>query len=230
MMLVDKPLDWTSFDVVKKMRSRLQNALKIKKIKVGHAGTLDPLATGLVIVCTGKATKKIERLMGQEKVYEAWVKFGATTPSFDLETEIDQEFPWAHIDADAIKAAFGRFLGEQPQIPPHYSAVKIKGQRAYRMIRNGEEFEINARNVMFHELELLNFDRQEAFIRIRCSKGTYIRSFARDLGQALNSGAFLTGLRRTAIGPVSVEDAFSIADYDQQIDGLKERWLKEGWL
>lgn len=228
MFLVDKPLNWTSFDIVKKMRSGLQNGLKIKKIKVGHAGTLDPLASGLVIVCTGKATKKIDDLMGYEKCYDACIKFGATTPSFDVETEIDQVLPFDHITQSDIEQALEQFLGEQLQMPPQYSAIKIEGRRAYDMARKGETFEMKSRKVFFHDLQLLDFTGGEAQIRIRCSKGTYIRSFARDLALALNSGGHLTGLRRTAIGPLEVDNAITIYAFDDMIDRLKVKWGERG--
>jgi tRNA pseudouridine55 synthase len=227
MLLIDKPLEWTSFDVVKKIRSRLQHGLNIKKLKVGHAGTLDPLASGLVVICTGKATKKIEQLMGHEKCYEAKIKFGATTPSFDLETDVDQEYPAEHITAIRVEKALEMFLGEQSQIPPHFSAVKVNGRRAYQMARNGEKFEIKSRNVVFYELSLLKFNNCEAHIYIKCSKGTYIRAFARDLGLALESGAHVTKLRRTAIGSLNVEHAMSIEDFDEQLDVLKGGWNME---
>ena len=230
MFLVDKPLDWTSFDIVKKMRSGLQNGLKIKKIKVGHAGTLDPLATGLVIVCTGKATKKIDDLMGYEKCYDARIKFGATTPSFDVETEIDEEFPFDHITQSHIEEALKEFEGEQLQMPPQYSAIKIKGRRAYDMARKGESFEMKSRQVVFHDLQLLDYNIGEATIRIRCSKGTYIRSFARDLALSLHSGGHLTGLRRTGIGPFRVEDATKINEFDDMIEVLKDKWTTAGLI
>lgn len=222
MIMMDKPLDWTSFDLVKKIRAKLQHGLKLKKIKVGHAGTLDPLATGLVIVCIGKATKKIDALMAWEKTYEARIRFGATTPSFDLETEPDQEFPAGHINKDKINETLKSFLGEQAQVPPHYSAIKMGGRRAYDMIRGGEEFDMVARKVFFHDLELLGYEDLEATIKIVCSKGTYIRSFARDLGLALNSGAFMSGLRRTGIGPADVEKALTVEDIEHQLKVLKE--------
>ena len=230
MLLVDKPLEWTSFDVVKKVRSRLQHGLKIKKMKVGHAGTLDPLASGLVIVCTGKATKKIEVLMGHEKTYEARIKFGATTPSFDLETPVDHEYPAEHITRSEIETALAGFLGEQDQVPHQFSAIKVNGKRAYQMARKGEEFEVKSRRVVFHELEMLSFEDGEATIRIRCSKGTYIRSFARDIGVVLGSGAHLTGLRRTAIGAVKVGQAMSISSFDRQFDQIKAKWGNEGLI
>ncbi|MGM0376221.1 MAG: tRNA pseudouridine(55) synthase TruB [Bacteroidota bacterium] len=224
MLLVDKPLDWTSFDVVKKIRAKLQHGLKIKKIKVGHAGTLDPLASGLVIVCIGKATKNIDALMGWSKTYEAKVKFGLTTPSFDLETQPNHTFPTEHIDEDKIREALKSFPGEQLQVPPQYSAIKIEGKRAYDMVRDGKTFEMNARSVTFHNVDLMGFESMEATIRIVCSKGTYIRSFARDLGIAVGSGGVLTGLRRTAIGPAKVENALSIDDIVRQVDTLKENF------
>jgi tRNA pseudouridine55 synthase len=227
MLLIDKPLEWTSFDVVKKIRSRLQHGLKIKKLKVGHAGTLDPLASGLVVVCTGKATKKIEQLMGHEKCYEAIIKFGATTPSFDLETDVDQEYPSEHITATRVEETLKKFLGEQSQIPPHFSAVRVNGRRAYQMARKGEKFDMKSRNVIFYELSLMEFDNGEARVNIRCSKGTYIRAFARDLGLALESGAHITNLRRTAIGPFRVDHAMSIEDFDEQFDVLKGGWNME---
>ncbi len=229
-LLVDKPLEWTSFDVVKKIRSRLQHGLKLRKLKVGHAGTLDPLASGLVIVCTGKATKKIDQLMGQEKYYEAHIKFGATTPSFDMETPIDHEYPVDHITRHSVEKVLSGFLGEQNQVPPQFSAVKVDGKRAYQMARKGEDFEIKSRKVMIHELKLLHFNNQEALVHIRCGKGTYIRSFARDLGLALNSGAYLTGLRRTGIGEINVDQAMSIADFDSGFDVLKEKWNNEALI
>ncbi len=226
-LLVDKPLDWTSFDVVKKIRSGLQHKFKIKKIKVGHAGTLDPLATGLVIVCTGKATRRINEFMGAEKVYEAKIKFGATTPSFDLETEVDHEFPVEHIRAEKIEETLKQFLGEQPQIPPLYSVINFEQQPAYEMIRKGETFDIESRNVVFHELHLKHYSNHEATVYIRCSKGTYVRSFARDLGTALESGGYLTGLRRTAIGTLSVDKAKTMNEIDEALEVLQERWISE---
>ncbi|MFW5890439.1 MAG: tRNA pseudouridine(55) synthase TruB, partial [Marinilabiliaceae bacterium] len=221
---VDKPLEWTSFDVVKKIRAKLQHALKVKKLKVGHAGTLDPLASGLVIICTGKATKNIDALMGWTKTYEAKVKFGITTPSFDLETQPDQSFPTEHIDEEKIREALQSFYGEQLQVPPQYSAIKIEGKRAYDMARDGKTFEMEARRVTFHEVELVDFEDMEVTVRIVCSKGTYIRSFARDLGIAVESGGVLTALRRTAIGPAKVENALSINDIEKQVERLKENF------
>jgi tRNA pseudouridine55 synthase len=230
MLLIDKPMEWTSFDVVNKIRSRLQNGLGIKKLKVGHSGTLDPLATGLVMVCTGKATKKINALTGYEKCYEARIKFGGTTPSFDLETEIDHTYPTEHLDSNKIEEALASFIGDQAQIPPHYSAIKINGRRAYDMVRKGVTFEMNARNVVFYEVKLLDYTDFEAHVFIRCSKGTYIRSFARDLGVVLNTGAHLSGLRRIGIGTVSVEDAMTLSQFEEQFETAVHRWKDDSLL
>lgn len=229
-LLVDKPLGWTSFDVVNKIRSRLRKLMNLKKIKVGHAGTLDPLATGLVIVCVGKATKAIDYFMATEKEYVARVKFGATTPSFDLETEVDQLFSVEHIDEEKVKKTLSDFCGVQQQVPPAFSAVKINGQRAYRLARNSKKVNMEARQVTFHEIRLIEFQEYEAEIYLRCSKGTYIRSFARDLGQALESGAHLSALRRTGIGPYKVSDALDIETFDKQCAILSEKWLKAGHI
>ncbi len=220
MLLIDKPLNWTSFDVVNKIRGMLRFALKIKKIKVGHAGTLDPLATGLMIVCTGKATKQIEQLMGFDKHYEAVVRFGATTPSFDLESEVDQVFPTGHLNAALVEKILQGFLGVQQQVPPQFSAIKIGGKKAYEMARKGTDFEMKSREVHFHDLKLLGFENNEARILVHCSKGTYIRSFARDLGVALGSGGHLSALRRTAIGGLSVERAMTIETFKINLERM----------
>ena len=229
-LLVDKPAGWTSFDVVNKIRARIRKILNVRKLKVGHAGTLDPLATGLVIICIGRATKGINTFMAHEKQYVARIRFGATTPSFDLETEIDGEFPVDHIHEDLLKKTLLQFHGEQEQVPPVFSAVKIDGKRAYHKARKGEMIDLKARTVTFHEINMLSYDNVEANVHIRCSKGTYIRSFARDLGKALDSGAHLTDLRRTGIGQFSVNEAMNIEDFDNQCDELKKRWLETGIL
>jgi tRNA pseudouridine55 synthase len=208
----------------------LQRGLNLRRIKVGHAGTLDPLATGMVIVCTGKATKNIDRLMVEEKHYLAKVKFGATTPSFDLETGVDQEYPYEHIGEKEIETVLNQFLGEQEQIPPGFSAIRINGKRAFHMARKGEEMEMKARKVIFHQLKLLNYQHNEAEIFVRCSKGTYIRALARDLGIALGSGAYLSGLRRTATGTYSIDKAMTIEEFDNQFDILLERWRRNGLI
>ncbi len=217
---VDKPLHWTSFDVVKRIRGVLTRRHGVKRFKVGHAGTLDPLASGVMLICTGRATKRIDELQAGEKEYVATVKFGATTPSFDLETQIDATYPTDHLSRQAIIEILPQFTGAIMQVPPAFSAVKIDGQRAYKMARRGDTPEIQAKPIVISELELLNYDSatQEARLRVTCSKGTYIRSLARDLGQALKCGAHLTGLRRTRVGNTSIYDC---ADVRQLIEELK---------
>ncbi len=211
-ILVDKEKDWTSFDVVNKLRISLKNILGIKKIKVGHAGTLDPLATGLLILCTGKATKKIESITAFDKEYIAEVTLGATTPSYDLETEVDQTYSYSHITREKVIKVLNDFTGESEQSPPIFSAKQIDGKRAYNMARQGDKFILKKNRILIHQLELLNFDLPVIQLRILCSKGTYIRSLARDLGIALNSGAHLSALRRTRIGDYHVKDAEKIYD------------------
>ena len=213
-ILFDKPLEWTSFNIVKKTRNLLRKKYEYKKIKVGHAGTLDPLATGLLIVCTGKFTKQIEKYQAQEKEYIATIKLGQTTPSFDLETEVDNEFPFNHITKDLLQEALKKFIGEQQQIPPNFSAKFVNGKRAYVKARNGEDFEIKPNNIFINEIEILEFSLPIIKIKILCSKGTYIRALARDVGLALNSGAHLTGLRRTKIGEFNVNDALTIVEFE----------------
>ncbi|MCM1110185.1 MAG: tRNA pseudouridine(55) synthase TruB [Clostridium sp.] len=210
---IDKPLRWTSFDVVKRLRSTLLRRLNIRKLKVGHAGTLDPLATGVMIVVTGRSTKLIEQLQSGEKEYVATVRFGATTPSFDLETEIDATFPAAHLTAADIEAILPRFTGRVMQVPPAFSACKIDGHRAYRTARKGGTVELKAKPLEIREIELLGFipgQQPEATLRVVCGKGTYIRALARDLGEALDNGAHLTALRRTRVGDVSIDDCVTV--------------------
>ncbi|MGE4586606.1 MAG: tRNA pseudouridine(55) synthase TruB [Mangrovibacterium sp.] len=219
-LLFDKELNWTSFDLVQKVRNRLCRVLGVKKLKVGHAGTLDPRATGLMILCTGKATSRIESLQTGEKEYLASLKLGATTPSFDLETEEDRQFSTAHIGREMLLETLGSFVGEQFQVPPLFSAVKVNGKRAYRHARRGEKVKLTARPVRISELELLRFSGTEAEIRVVCSKGTYIRALARDIGEALHSGAYLTALRRMRIGEARVEEAMSIADFMEKTDSF----------
>lgn len=219
-ILIDKDIDWTSFDVVNKVRKALRTELGVKKIKVGHAGTLDPLATGLVILCTGKATKQIESFQNLDKEYIAQIVFGATTPSFDLETGIDATFPAGHIDRELIEEALGVFCGTISQVPPIFSAKQIGGKRAYEMARQGEKVRLEPREVHVHESEILGFEHPELTIRIRCSKGTYIRSYADDLGRYLRSGAYLSGLRRTKIGDFHVNDAKKITDFVKNLKPL----------
>lgn len=211
-LCIDKPLGWTSFDAVKRLRGALSRRLGLKKIKVGHAGTLDPLATGVMIICTGRATKRIDELQAGVKEYVATLALGATTPSFDLETEIDATYPTAHITENLVREVLGRFTGAIEQVPPAYSACKIDGHRAYDLARKGREVELKAKTLVIDEIELLSFSPQEISIRTVCSKGTYIRALARDIGQALGSGAHLTALRRTRVGDITLDNCLSVAD------------------
>ncbi len=217
-LYIDKPLTWTSFDVVNKIRKSLRHYLGIQKIKVGHAGTLDPLATGLVIICTGKATKQIMQFQDMDKAYTAQVRLGATTPSFDLETEIDFSYPWEHITSDHIIEALSELSGDQEQMPPLFSAKSVDGKRAYLMARKGKKVELKPQQVHISQLELLSEKLPELTLHVECSKGTYIRSLARDLGIKLDSGAHLSGLRRTRIGPYRIEQAISLENF---IENLK---------
>ena len=211
----DKPLHWTSFDLVAKVRRTLCHALGVKKLKVGHSGTLDPLATGVVVVCTGKKTKLIDQLQYDTKEYVATLQLGATTPSFDMEHEVDHRYPTAHISRDLIDQTIPTFLGEQWQIPPVYSAVSVNGKRAYTFARRGEEVELKPKLLVIDEIEVLSFDEasMQLTIRVVCSKGTYIRALARDIGVRLKSGAYLTALRRTRVGDRLVEDCYQIEDF-----------------
>jgi tRNA pseudouridine55 synthase len=215
---IDKPYTWTSTDVVRKIKILLRNKAGIKKIKVGHAGTLDPLATGLLIVCIGKATKGIENIQNGEKEYVADICFGATTPSFDLETEIDSRYPFEHINEDLIKSIFPSFLGKQEQIPPLFSAKLIDGKRAYEYARSGKVPEMKPASVEIHNLELLDYTAPVAKVKISCSKGTYIRSFARDLGFSLQSGGYLGKLRRTLSGNYDVDNALTIKEIETMFE------------
>ncbi len=217
-LYVNKPLNWTSFDVVNKIRWKISRSLKIKKLKVGHAGTLDPLATGVMIICTGKATKRIEEFQYQTKEYIATLELGATTPSFDLEKEIDANYPIAHITRELIDKIIPTFKGEIWQIPPVYSAVKVDGKRAYDYAREGQEIELKPKLLVIDEIEVLDFSLPVLKIRVVCSKGTYIRALARDIGTALQSGAHLTALERTRIGEVRLEDCQEIEDLLEEID------------
>jgi tRNA pseudouridine55 synthase len=219
-LFIDKPLTWTSFDVVNKVRKSLRQALAINKIKVGHAGTLDPLATGLMIICTGKATKQIMQYQGLDKTYEAHLKLGATTPSFDLETEVDQTFPWEHITKELVEQVLPMFTGRQQQLPPLYSAKSVNGKRAYEMARKGKAVDLKPQEIVIHRMEILAFNPPDLSIHVECSKGTYIRSLARDLGQALHSGSHLTGLRRIRIGAHHVSDAISLDNFLKNLELL----------
>lgn len=219
---IDKPLGWTSFDAVKRLRGAIQRRLHVKKFKVGHAGTLDPLATGVLIVCTGRSTRRIEELQNGDKEYVATIRLGATTPSFDLETKIDAEYPWEHITREQIESALPGFTGRIMQVPPVFSAVKVDGKRAYNLARKGKEVELKAKPLEIKEMELLECNMPEVRLRIVCSKGTYIRAIARDLGAALGSGAHLTALRRTRVGGIKVDDCLGI---DEAIDKISTTGL-----
>lgn len=210
----DKPLDWTSFDLVNKVRWLIRKTYNIKKIKVGHAGTLDPLATGLVIICTGKSTKTIPGLMGQKKTYTGEITLGATTPSYDLETEIDNTYPTEHISKITIEEAAKAFTGKILQKPPVFSALKKDGVRLYEYARKGEHVDVPSREVFIEKFEITAFNLPKLEFEVVCSKGTYIRSLAHDFGKALDSGAHLSALRRTAIGDYQIEDALSIESFE----------------
>ena len=214
----DKPLYWTSFKLVKIVRTRISRKLKIKKIKVGHAGTLDPLASGVMIICTGKATKLIESFQYQTKEYVATLQLGATAPSFDRETEIDGVYPTEHITREGVETVLRQFVGSIQQVPPVYSACKIDGRRAYDFARKGEDVELKAKELVIDEIELLEYQSDIIKIRVVCSKGTYIRALARDIGQALDSGAHLIGLVRTRVGDVRLEDCLQVDQIDELVE------------
>lgn len=216
-LLIDKPLEWSSFQVVNKLRWHIRKTFNIKKIKVGHAGTLDPLATGLLIICTGKMTKQIDTFQAQTKEYTGTIKLGATTPSYDLETEIDQTFPTSHITEELVKGTTQKFVGTIQQFPPIFSAVKKDGKRLYEFARAGKEVEIKSRTITISAFEITEIKEFEVSFRVVCSKGTYIRSLAHDFGKALNSGGHLTSLRRTKSGDFDVKKAATIEDF---IEGL----------
>lgn len=212
-LLFDKPLDWTSFQLVNKVRWLIRKNFKIKKIKVGHAGTLDPLASGLLIICTGKATKTIDLIQGQEKEYTGSITLGATTPSYDLETEVDATYPIDHLSEEKIREATNAFLGEIQQYPPVFSALKKDGKRLYEYARSGEEVKISARNVQISEFEITGIEMPKVHFRVVCSKGTYIRSLAHDFGKELGTGGHLSALRRTRIGEHSVKEAHDLDSF-----------------
>lgn len=216
----DKPLGWTSFNLVSKVRSLLYHRLGYKKIKVGHAGTLDPLATGLLVVCVGKATKKVTMIQDQEKEYVATFKLGSTTPSYDLETEIDQEYPVEHITEEIIKDTFKGFIGPQMQVPPLFSAKFVNGGRAYKLARKGVDMELDPSPIVIKSMDLIDFSMPNVTARIVCSKGTYIRALARDLGERMNSGAHLIELKRTAIGDFRLENALSLENFEKKISQM----------
>jgi tRNA pseudouridine55 synthase len=214
-LLIDKPYGWTSFNVVSKIKFLIRRSKGYKKIKVGHAGTLDPLATGLLVICIGKATKLVESFLKDDKEYIATFHLGQTTPSFDMETQMNEEFPIDHITQDLVKKVVDSFLGEQNQIPPLYSAKSVQGKRAYKFARKGVEMELDSVKVNFRELEIINFELPKLTIRIKCSKGTYIRSLARDLGKALNSGAYLSDLIRIGSGNFKLSDAKGLEEFEK---------------
>lgn len=220
-ILIDKPLTWTSFNVVNKVRFSIIKHFKLKKIKVGHAGTLDPLASGLLVICTGKKTKEVDQLQATDKEYVATIEFGKTTPSFDLETEFDASFECKHVTKELIEEKFKLFVGEIDQVPPLYSAKFINGKRAYELARKGKNVEMKPSKVTIKELEVVSYDFPVAIIRIVCSKGTYIRSFAHDLGKAVGSGAYLKGLRRTISGNYHVKDAISLEQFQENLLSLQ---------
>jgi len=217
-LYVAKPLNWTSFSLVNRLRGKLQRTLNIKKLKVGHAGTLDPLATGVMILCTGKSTKLIETFQYQTKEYIATLKLGATTPSFDLELPVDGTYPTEHITPEMVDHVILQFLGEIQQVPPVYSAVKVDGKRAYDYARNGENVELKSKLLVIDDIEVLNFTLPVLKIRVVCSKGTYIRALARDIGLALGSGAHLIALERTRIGEVLLKDCWQIDDLVMHVE------------
>lgn len=225
-LYIDKPLHWTSFRLVKMVRANLCRRLKIKKLKVGHAGTLDPLAIGVMVICTGKMTKQIDRLQAMTKEYIAEIKLGATTPSFDLETEVDVEYPTEHITKELVEKTLTNFLGEISQIPPAHSAVKVNGKRAYEFARNNVDIELKPKMLVIDNIELLDYSLPTITIRVVCSKGTYIRALARDIGFALDSGAHLTGLIRSKSGDTTLEDCLQVDDlddfFDQHINTLEK--------
>lgn len=219
-ILINKPLYWTSFDVVKKIRKALEAKYNQPRIKVGHAGTLDPLATGLMIICTGKMTKEILKYQEYHKEYIATMKLGATTPSFDLETEIDKNYSFSHIDKKMIDTTLIEFIGEQFQVPPSFSAKFVDGIRAYKYARNGEKINLNPNKIFIKEINTVKFELPVLEIKVICSKGTYIRSLVRDIGRSLNSGAHLIKLVRTAIGDYKLSKALSVSAFEKQLNFL----------
>ncbi|MCD7899665.1 MAG: tRNA pseudouridine(55) synthase TruB [Bacteroides sp.] len=217
----DKPLQWTSFKLVNHIRYHLCRKVGVKKLKVGHAGTLDPLATGVMIICTGKATKRIEEFQYQTKEYIATLQLGATTPSFDLEHEIDTTYPTDHITCELVEETLKKFVGEIQQIPPAFSACKIEGKRAYDLARKGKNVELKPKLLVIDEIELLECNLPEIKIRVVCSKGTYIRALARDIGLTLHSGAHLTGLIRTRVGDITLSNCMEVNNFPAWLDEQK---------
>jgi tRNA pseudouridine55 synthase len=216
-LLIDKPHGWTSFDVVNSLRYFIRKVYNLKKIKVGHAGTLDPMATGLLIICTGKMTKQIDRFQGMDKVYVGQMHLGATTPSYDKETEPDRHFEISDLSFEKLQEATLQFTGEIEQVPPVYSAIKIKGKRAYNFARQNEEVVLKPRKVTIHRFEIVNYYPPLAEFYVKCSKGTYIRSLVRDFGESLQNGAYLTALKRTQIGDFALSDAYTLDQIKQAV-------------
>ena len=221
-LYINKPYGMTSFGALAFVRTRLSRRLHVKRLKTGHAGTLDPLATGVLILCTGRATKQIETRQGHTKEYTATLQLGATTPSYDMEHEVDQTYPTGHITRELILATLPQFVGEIRQVPPLFSAVMVDGDRAYMLARRGDNVELQAKPIRIDELELTHFDPEsmQMSIRVVCGKGTYIRSLARDIGQALGSGAYLTALCRTRVGDVRLEDCLTLDDFPSWLDSI----------
>ncbi len=217
-LLINKPLEWTSFDVVKKIRNSISRRTGLRKIKVGHAGTLDPLATGLLIVCTGKFTKKINQFQDQDKEYTGTFYIGATTPSFDRETEVDKTFDTSHLTEERLHQATQNFVGDIEQVPPLYSAVMVDGVRAYHHARNQEDVKLKARKINISRFEITRIELPEVDFLVTCSKGTYIRSLARDFGKTLNAGAYLKTLTRTSIGEFKLNKAMDIDEFEKQLN------------
>ena len=226
---IDKPYRMSSFGALAHIRFLISKKLGVKRVKTGHAGTLDPLATGVLILCTGKATKRIDELQAHTKEYTATLQLGATTPSFDLEHTADHTYPTAHITEELIRETLPKFIGEIQQVPPAYSACKINGDRAYKLMRNGMDVPLKAKTLRVDEIEMTSFDKElmQLSIRVVCGKGTYIRALARDIGEALGSGAFLTALRRTRVGGIRVEDCVTLDDFPEWLDRQEIADIKE---
>lgn len=219
-IVVDKPVGWTSFDVVNRFRRLVCKALGVRRLKVGHAGTLDPLATGVVVLCTGRNTKKIDEIQSLPKTYTTTIELGATTPSFDLEYPIDAVYPTEHITAELVNRVLDSFRGEIDQVPPAFSAVKVDGDRAYRLARQGIDITLTSKKVTIYDLEVESFALPQIGLKVVCSKGTYIRSLARDLGQALGSGAHLTALRRTRVGHFTLAESLKVEELAPFVEGV----------
>ena len=219
LLLVDKPTSWTSFDVVNKLRNRLKSALGVKNLKVGHSGTLDPMATGLLLICTGKATRQLHDFQNLSKIYTGTLRLGATTPSYDAESPVDEIFPFHHITPEMVEETRTHFLGPISQVPPIFSAIKVDGQPLYKKARKGEKIQVEPRNIVIYSFEITRVALPEIDFKVHCSKGAYIRSLAHDFGKALGSGAYLSALRRTAIGDFSIDNAWPL---DALVDAIDE--------